>query len=571
MKLLGRSGEELKVALAGGPEALKALIEEGQRLNPITTELAKQADAFNDNLAKIGITIKSSTYPALNSLLKPANELLDIASSKEVGGGLSGLFASLFGNADLNAKQLEDPGKALQALTKKIDVLKQRANLDIGGVQLKLAEAQKQLLQQEQRKRALAGTDGLDEGREGRGRVKTNIHITTDEEIAAAKKAEQVAEAARKRAKDFIADLEKQRDTLGVSEEAQKSYEASVLSTSLAAGKERDAFIASTKARIDDIKAQKELDEFRQQINKNIEEGVEAQKKWTEAIQDSVEKEQELLDEQLKANEVFGKTKAEIIDLTIARKEAALAAGEAAHLTEEETSALSQQIEVLKRRKNAVVKGETLEKDKKAYEDFFSSVESAGKEAFRNFGEEGVSVTERLKNALKESVYDMLYQLTVKKWLINIETAISGSDGGESSGFNWASLIGMFGGGGEASAADFYAKGGAFEGGVERYATGGIVSRPTLFRMANGAGLMGEAGPEGILPLQRMGDGRLGVSTSGLDGSAGITIIQNNTFQGGADKATLAAWAAQVKQETMRAVSSEIARNGPMAKVVRSA
>jgi phage-related minor tail protein len=82
---------------------------------------------------------------------------------------------------------------------------------------------------------------------------------------------------------------------------------------------------------------------------------------------------------------------------------------------------------------------------------------------------------------------------------------------------------------------------------------------------------MGEAGPEGILPLQRMGDGRLGVSTSGLDGSAGITIIQNNTFQGGADKATLAAWAAQVKQETMRAVSSEIARNGPMAKVVRSA
>lgn len=44
-----------------------------------------------------------------------------------------------------------------------------------------------------------------------------------------------------------------------------------------------------------------------------------------------------------------------------------------------------------------------------------------------------------------------------------------------------------------------FAKGGAF--------TNSVVSSPTLFDM----GLMGEAGPEAIMPLQRMGDGSLGV------------------------------------------------------------
>ncbi len=47
------------------------------------------------------------------------------------------------------------------------------------------------------------------------------------------------------------------------------------------------------------------------------------------------------------------------------------------------------------------------------------------------------------------------------------------------------------------------------------YAMGGIVKKPTLFPMANGAGLMGEAGPEAIMPLRRGSNGKLGVEASG--------------------------------------------------------
>jgi phage-related minor tail protein len=61
-----------------------------------------------------------------------------------------------------------------------------------------------------------------------------------------------------------------------------------------------------------------------------------------------------------------------------------------------------------------------------------------------------------------------------------------------------------------------FARGGVFRGGrVQPFAAGGVVAAPTYFPMAGGAGLMGEAGPEAILPLARGPDGRLGVASGG--------------------------------------------------------
>lgn len=62
-------------------------------------------------------------------------------------------------------------------------------------------------------------------------------------------------------------------------------------------------------------------------------------------------------------------------------------------------------------------------------------------------------------------------------------------------------LIGaMLGSGAETG----FARGGVFRGGrVQPFAAGGVVAAPTYFPMAGGTGLMGEAGPEAILPLGR--------------------------------------------------------------------
>lgn len=69
-----------------------------------------------------------------------------------------------------------------------------------------------------------------------------------------------------------------------------------------------------------------------------------------------------------------------------------------------------------------------------------------------------------------------------------------------------------------------FAKGGAF--------TNSIVTQPTLFRFARGSGfgtgLMGEAGPEAIMPLERGPDGTLGVRSSGA-GANVMVVIKNYT------------------------------------------
>jgi len=83
------------------------------------------------------------------------------------------------------------------------------------------------------------------------------------------------------------------------------------------------------------------------------------------------------------------------------------------------------------------------------------------------------------------------------------------------------------------------ADGNAFvDGKVQKYAYGGVVNKPTLFPMANGMGLMGEAGAEAILPLRRGSNGKLGVESSGggstiinVSVDASGTAVEGNTGQ----------------------------------------
>jgi len=81
---------------------------------------------------------------------------------------------------------------------------------------------------------------------------------------------------------------------------------------------------------------------------------------------------------------------------------------------------------------------------------------------------------------------------------------------------SFASLGGDGGGGGILGSILgflFNASGNAFgPGGVQPFAKGGVVDRPTMFSYGGGKpGVMGEAGPEAILPLSRGSDGKLGV------------------------------------------------------------
>lgn len=72
-----------------------------------------------------------------------------------------------------------------------------------------------------------------------------------------------------------------------------------------------------------------------------------------------------------------------------------------------------------------------------------------------------------------------------------------------------------------------FEKGGSFaQGRVMPFAKGGVVTGATTFGMRGGLGLMGEAGPEAIMPLTRGADGSLGVRAQG---GGGVKVTMNIT------------------------------------------
>lgn len=122
------------------------------------------------------------------------------------------------------------------------------------------------------------------------------------------------------------------------------------------------------------------------------------------------------------------------------------------------------------------------------------------------------------------------------------------------SGF-FSSIGGMFGAGAgaasgstpsgaynsAASGIKLNAKGGAYASESLSAYSNSIVSTPTYFAFAKGAGLMGEAGPEAIMPLTRSADGSLGVRMVGTPeatSGGGDTIIhQHFNISGNGDAA----------------------------------
>ncbi|MFA1286091.1 phage tail tape measure protein [Citrobacter telavivensis] len=117
----------------------------------------------------------------------------------------------------------------------------------------------------------------------------------------------------------------------------------------------------------------------------------------------------------------------------------------------------------------------------------------------------------------------------------------------------FGSLGGLFGGGDATSAGSTpsgaysgaasglkFAKGGVFDSPNLSHFSNSIISSPTMFKFAKGDGLMGEAGPEAVMPLTRTPDGTLGVRMVGTTTSGGgsdIHITQHINVSGNGDAA----------------------------------
>ncbi|MCG6560857.1 phage tail tape measure protein, partial [Ruegeria sp. 1NDH52C] len=137
----------------------------------------------------------------------------------------------------------------------------------------------------------------------------------------------------------------------------------------------------------------------------------------------------------------------------------------------------------------------------------------SGELSWRSFAQAVSGIARNLANRLIDSAFKPIEDALFRAF------SGGGASGGGGGLFGWITkaIGGLFGGG--------FAKGGVFaqSGRVAAFAQGGIVDRPTVFPFARGIGLMGEAGPEAILPLRRGPGGRLGVEAGTLQPAPQIT------------------------------------------------
>mgnify|MGYP001170116703 FL=1 len=137
-----------------------------------------------------------------------------------------------------------------------------------------------------------------------------------------------------------------------------------------------------------------------------------------------------------------------------------------------------------------------------------SGISGGLRKAFEGLVFDGMKLNDALKT-VANTIVDTVYSIAIKP--------VTGALGGLLA----QGVSGMMGAGMP------FANGGAFsQGKVMPFAKGGIVGAPTTFPMRGGRGLMGEAGPEAIMPLARGADGRLGVQAGG---GRAVNVVMNIT------------------------------------------
>ena len=138
-----------------------------------------------------------------------------------------------------------------------------------------------------------------------------------------------------------------------------------------------------------------------------------------------------------------------------------------------------------------------------------TSIGGGLRRAFDGLVFDGMKLSDALKG-LAQTMVDSVYNIAMRP----VQQAVGGAIAGGMNGL----LSGLFP----------FEKGGSFaQGRVMPFAKGGVVSSPTMFPMRGARGLMGEAGPEAIMPLTRGADGRLGVQAQG--GGRAVNIVMNVT------------------------------------------
>ncbi|SDM77502.1 hypothetical protein SAMN05216517_106110 [Janthinobacterium sp. OK676] len=493
---LGKSWQEAAVLLNEGSSGISDLVARGLELSGITTQNSADAAAFNDALDELGAVAQGVGVKIAVDFLPVLKILTDEAlnSSKAADA------------ADTSFKPLTETFKAIVVFGGNVLYVLKTIGQEIGGIAAQIVVAYgavANLLKLDFKAAArdfniAFGKGGMgDKMKEDAEKSRQAIDQWSESVINAGKEAKEgldavefpdpfgidgkIAEENAARADAFVKYAEQQATSKKLADvaaaAAKKEQEAyrnllTTLAERIAAGKaELAAGRELTEAEKATIKLDSELASGKTKLSAGhlahvrtlmaeadaMDKSAASAKKVREAIQALTDEQNAAyvsLAAEVKGNEDavanFGLTKESIELVTIARLEDRLARRGELDMSEAYVAQLTREIDLRKQNATALGGLEALAAQKKVAEDnlaeqtkMWESVDQRAHDTFVSIFDSGKSTLDRLRDTLKNGLLDLLYQMTIKKWILNIGAAVSG---GGAAGLATADGMGLTGG-----------------------------------------------------------------------------------------------------------------------------
>lgn len=479
---LGKSWAEVAPLLSEGAVGIDKLVKRGKELSGVTESMVQDAAKFNDKLDELGTIAAGAGTRMASDLLPLLNQLVDdltstgdgaveankgfslLAETMRVivlaGGNIAFTFKAVGNSLGGVSAQVGLVNEAFREFFKFNDVVTNAQNawgklkmaFGAGGVgDMATADAEKARAAfdkwesgwQNLGKGAKTATDEVTAFMDsvdaavagGANAMKAAEFLKADEIAAARKKVADESAAAAKKEQDAYAGLiatlrEKQAvnqfeiDNNKVMTEGQKAV--AKLDADLASGKL--VLTRAHEAEVRGIMAAVDGQDQYLAAAKKTKTAVDALDDERRAAFQAALAEADALE---KTAVQFGMTEKAIQKATLARLEERLAQRQSLELDAAEVDQLEKLIDAKKRSAAATETIDALQQQKKAAEDaaaaqksFWESIDKTAHDTFVSIANGNKDVWQRMKETAKNMFFDWLYQMTLKKWVINIGTSM---------------------------------------------------------------------------------------------------------------------------------------------------
>jgi len=524
-KILGKSYSELMPALLQGSEALRDQINKGREYAGVTEDGVKQAQAFNDQFDALKVSAGGFGTKLATDVLPSLNDIIKAMKDAYTEGGLMKSFFMGLGTLGKNAlfgSDAENKRKrAMQAIPNEITELATKLRNDINGsapltfIDRKKIELDIQYLAKEAN--ALKRELGIDQPVSDKPKTKKTDNGVVEGIInppGSSKDKKDTVETAKEAVTEYaklygeFTKIIDGTNQLSQAEQTLRDIQEGRFSDLLPWQQEQLAGLAEQVRYMQDIQVfnegdaralETEIELTNEQLDteKKLQEQRQLAEDSYDKILEGIQQESEELSFQLSIQGLSKKAQDEKIaahnvEITLQKTLNDLA-DQGLGLSEEEINALRDKYAEIGKLNTKLKDGSSIAKD-------FGLT-------FKSGLEDAIVEGKNLGDVLKGLEQDLIRMATRRAITDPLMKAFDSIDFGKMFSFLTPN-----------------ADGGTYSGaGISKY-SGSVVSTPTLFPFAKGTGLMGEAGAEGIFPLKRGRDGKLGVTAEGVTTGTNVTV-----------------------------------------------